>query len=198
MKPRIHFTPLWIILATDLVLLLASSPLSAQDNSHARIVRLSFTEGEVSVQRPDVEAWAQAPINTPLQEGFTLSTGDSSFAEIQFENGGTIRLGERSLLDLTQLERAPDGSTINKVELRQGYATFHPLPSRQGESIEVSTPQGRLIAQGGAQFRVDLEQATQRVEIFDGRVDLESNLGNLTIQKGSTLLLQPGSAEPPL
>jgi hypothetical protein len=41
--------------------------------SHARIVRLSFVEGTVTVLRPASD-WANAPVNTPIQEGFQLST----------------------------------------------------------------------------------------------------------------------------
>ncbi len=167
MKPRIHFS--LGILTAGFIALLTTISVWAQSYSHARIVRLSFVEGNVTVQRPDVQAWAEAPVNTPLQEGFKLSTGENSFAEIQFENGGTIRLGQLALLDFTELELAPNGGKINHVELRQGYATFHPLPSRLGESLQVGTPYGTLIAQGGTQFRVDLDQGLERVEVFRWR-----------------------------
>jgi len=168
----------------------------AQTNSHARIVRLSFVEGQVAVERPDAQAWSQAPVNTPLQEGFKLSTGENSYAEIQFENGSTIRLGEQARLDFTQLQLAPDGSKINRVDLRQGYATFHPLASGNGESLQVETTLGTLIAQGGSQFRVDLDQGLERVEVFDGSVDVQSNLGAMTIQSDSVLVMQPGASDP--
>src|SRR5579859_3118714 len=48
------------------------------DYSHARIVRLSFVEGTVTLQRPDMADWAAAPVNTPIEEGFKLSTADKS------------------------------------------------------------------------------------------------------------------------
>src|SRR5208282_3439935 len=125
MKPRMRFS-IGILIA-GFIALLTVTPVWAQSHSHARIVRLSFVEGSVTVQRPDVQAWAEAPVNTPLQEGFQLSTGENSYAEIQFENGGTIRLGQLALLNFTELEMDPRGGKINHVELRQGYATFHPL-----------------------------------------------------------------------
>ena len=194
MKPRIHL--FLSIPAVAMLALLTATPLWAQSLSHARIVRLSFVEGNVTVQRPDVQGWAEAPVNTPLQQGFTLSTGAGSFAEIQFENGGAIRLGEQSLMEFTELARDPSGSTIDRVELRQGYATFHPLPSRLGEFLQVGTPLGKLTAQGGTEFRVDLEQGMERVEVMNGSVDEQSNLGSMTIEKDSVLVLQPGAPEP--
>ena len=194
MKP--HKPISMAIPAAGFIALLALVSAWAQSNSHARIVRLGFVEGHVTVWRPDVQTWAEAPVNTPLQEGFELSTGRKSFAEIQFENGSTIRLGEFASLDITQLELAPNGGKINQVELHQGYATFHPVPSRAGDSLQVGTPYGTLNAQGGTQFRVDLGQGLARLEVFSGGVEVQSALGAMTIKKGFLLVLQPGAKEP--
>jgi Family of unknown function (DUF6600)/FecR protein len=194
MKPRIRFTPSFLTLVS--ILLLAAGTAWAQGNSNARVVRLGFVQGDVTVQRPDVQAWSEAPVNTPLAEGFKLSTGDDSFAEIQFENGGTARLGEGSMLDLSQLERTPDGGTVTHVDLREGYATFNPQHSSPGEPLQVGTAYGTISAQGGALFRVDLQPGAQRVEVFAGIVDVQSNIGNFTLDQDSVLLLEPGAAQP--
>ena len=95
MKPRIHHLHLFAIPTFLLVALVTSIPSWAQDSSRARAIRLSYVEGNVTIQRPDAKDWAQAPMNTPLQQGFKISTGEASFAEMQFENGGAIRLGNR-------------------------------------------------------------------------------------------------------
>jgi len=194
MKSLMRFSP--GIVAAGVLALLTANWVWAQNYSHARIVRLSFVEGNVTVLRPDVQTWAEAPVNTPLQEGFQLSTGQSSFAEIEFENGGTIRLGQLTLLEFTELQLAPNGGKVNHVELRQGYATFHPLPSHLGEALTVGTPCGTLTAQSGTKFRVDLDQGAERVEVFDGTVELQSNLGAMTLEKDAVLVMQPGAAEP--
>src|SRR5689334_5067231 len=108
------------IVAVASVILFPVISAVAQSLPQTRVVRLSFVEGNVTVQRPEVASWSEAPINTPLQQGFKFSTGDNSFAEIQFENGSAIRLGERSLLDLTELAVDLTGKDINRVNLRQG------------------------------------------------------------------------------
>ena len=118
-----------------------------QTYSHARVVRLSFVEGTVTVQRPDVADWAEAPMNTPLQEGVKLSTAEGSFAEVEFENGSTVRLGQLSMLEFTQLALAPDGSKINRLTMDKGYATFHAAPEGQ-DVYEVRTPNGTLTPHG--------------------------------------------------
>src|ERR1035441_3276833 len=194
MKPCNRF--LLRISAAGFMALLMAMAGRAQVYSQARIVRLSFVEGDVTVQRPDVQGWAEAPVNTPLQEGFKISTGESSFAEVQFEEGGAIRLGEMGLIDFKQLGMAPNGSRINRLELREGYSTFHLLSSSLEESLQVETPYGTLSCQGEAKFRVDLDEGVQRVEVFSGAVQVESNLGGITVEQDSVLLIQPGASQP--
>lgn len=78
------------------VLFLPSLLCAQQNLTRARVVRLSYLGGTVAVQRPGSTAWAQAMVNTPMQEGFGLQTFAHSFAEVQFENGSTVRIGELS------------------------------------------------------------------------------------------------------
>jgi len=175
--------------------LLTAGWLWGQDYSHARIVRLSYVEGTVTMARPDVQEWAQAPVNTPLEEGFKLSTGEGSFAEVEFENGGTIRLGQRALLDFTQLALAASGGKINHLQFEQGYGTFHPRLENEEDSFELATPDGTLTVRGQALFRVDLDQDVERVEVFKGTVDVVSNLGTWELEKNTVLELRPDTSE---
>ncbi|MBZ5670693.1 MAG: FecR domain-containing protein [Acidobacteriia bacterium] len=194
MKPRRCFVLL--ALAAGIFSVLTASLAWAQGYSHARIVRLSFAEGDVTVERPDVQGWAQAPVNTPLQEGFRLSTGENSFAEVQFENGGTIRLGQLAMLDFTQLALTAGGGKINHVRLEQGYATFHARLDNGEDSYEVVTPSGTLTARDNTLFRVDLDRGVERVQVFKGAVDVASNIGTWALEKNSVLDLRPGASEP--
>jgi len=185
-----------ILLLAVVLLATLPEPAGAQGNPNARIVRLSFVEGKVVVQRPDVSGWAEAPANTPLQEGFQISTAENSFAEIQFEDGSAIRLGQLTLLDLTELALNENGGRINHVGLRQGYGTFHPLPGGNGgDSLQVTTPEGTLVAAPGAEFRVDLDEKLERVEVFRGSVDVQSDFGLTTLGGEDVLLIQPDANE---
>ena len=184
-----------LALGGGLITLLAAGMLWAQDDSHARIVRLSLVEGTVTVQRPDVPDWSEAPVNTPLQEGFKLSTAESSFAEVEFENGSTLRLGQLSLLEFSQLALQPSGGKINRLALLRGYATVHAMPEGGDDVYELNTPQGLITARGKALFRVDLDENLERVEVFKGKVDVASNLGAWSLALNDVLELQPGADE---
>jgi hypothetical protein len=164
----------------------AASYLWAQTNSRVRIVRLSFAEGTVSVERPDVTGWTTAPVNTPIQEGFKLSTGKDSFAEVEFENGSTARIGELSLLEFTELSLAPSGGKVNRLAFSQGYATFHLTPGLD-DVYEVNVAQAKLTPNGKAEFRADLDGDRLRVEVFTGAVEFSGPKGSVMLAKNKVL-----------
>ncbi len=165
-----------------------------QEYSHARIVRLSFVEGTVTVQRADVPDWSAAPVNTPIQEGFKLATAEESFAEVEFENASSVRLGQLSLLEFTQLALAPSGAKINRMTLQQGYATFNVIP--QGDDVyEVKARDTTLAPYDKTRFRIDLDGAVMRVEVLKGSVEVSSPYGSQTLAKDAVLEIRPDSKQ---
>jgi len=139
--------------------------------SRARVVRLSYVSGTVGLKRAGAPDWTNAIVNTPLQEGFELSTSAHSYAEVQFENGSTARLGELSQLAFTQLALDAEGNKLNRLAFEQGYATFHFLPERN-DAYSVSLAGATLTPSGKSVFRADFKQGWVRVEVFSGMVDV--------------------------
>ncbi len=184
-----------LLIAVFIASILYSVPSVAQPNSQIRIVRLSFVDGTVTMYRPDVDEWAQAFVNTPIQQGFKIATTANSFAEVEFENGSTARLGESSELDFTDLSLSPDGSKINHMTLVRGYATFAVTPER-GDVYDVQAAGAAYSAVGKSMFRIDMDQGSQRLEVFKGEVGLRSPYGSGTIAKNQVVKLVPGSANP--
>src|ERR1700687_3096679 len=98
-----------------LAMLLGAVPAGAADNSYsyARIVRLSLVSGDVQVVRAAEAKWEPALMNMPIQQGFTVGTNEGR-AEVEFENGGALWLGENSVLQFTELALS-NGGRITKV-----------------------------------------------------------------------------------
>jgi hypothetical protein len=170
----------------SMVWLVVAVRMPAQTNSHVRIVRLSFAEGTVSIQRPDVTGWTVAPPNTPIQQGFQLSTGKASFAEVEFENGSTARIGELSQLEFTELSLAPSGGKVNRLAFSQGYATFH-VTLEPDDVCEVNVGQIKLTPNGKAEFRTDRDRSRLRVEVFKGEVEFSGPQGSVSLAKNKVL-----------
>jgi hypothetical protein len=162
--------------------------------SHVRVVRLSYVSGTVAVKRPDSTEWAKAMVNTPLQEGFEISTAANSYAEVEFENGSTARLGEFSKVSFDQLAMDEDGNKLNRLGFEQGYATFHLLPEHQ-DSYSVKMAETTLTPNGKAEFRTDLEHGKARVEVFSGSIQFATASNTERIGRNKVLEFTPGTTE---
>ncbi len=185
------------IIASIGVLLCAGTLAWAQEYSHVRIVRLSFEEGTVSLARPNLGATSEASVNTPIEEGYVLSTAQDSFAEVEFENTSTARVGQLSELHFNQLALDASGNKWNGMELRQGYATFTILP----ENADVYNVQAGPVtivpfSDKTMQYRVDLDGASVRVEVFKGTVEVSGSFGQRRLGKNDVLEFDSGADEP--
>ncbi|HXH48290.1 MAG TPA: FecR family protein [Terriglobia bacterium] len=186
---------LFVLLAAALIIsTLNSAPATAKSNSQVRIVRLSFVEGTVTMYRPDADQWAKAFVNTPIQQGFKLATDTNSFAEVEFENGSTVRMGQSSELDFTSLALSPEGGKINHVTLAQGYATFAVTPER-GDVYEVLAAGSTYDAASKAMFRIDMDEGGQQMKVFKGQVSVQSPGGTGTVAANHVLEITPGGAD---
>ncbi|MGH9397933.1 MAG: DUF6600 domain-containing protein [Terriglobia bacterium] len=164
------FRTVSLMLAVVLLGLQAAAMAQEKGYSHVRVVRLSFVDGTVLVRRPGSTKWAKASVNTPIEQGFSVSTSDNSYAEVEFENGSTARLGQLSQIDFTELALSPEGAKINRLTFDQGYGTFH-LTARHGDVYSVKAGVTTLKPNSKAEFRADFNNGNLRVEVFDGSVE---------------------------
>jgi uncharacterized protein DUF6600/FecR-like protein len=185
------------IIASIGVLLCAGTLAWAQEYSHVRIVRLSFEEGTVNLTRPNVGATSEASVNTPIEEGYVLSTSQDSFAEVEFENTSTARVGQLSELHFNQLALDSNGTKLNGMELRQGYATFTILPEN-GDQYNVQAGAVTIVpfSDKTVQYRVDLDSAGARVEVFKGTVEVSGSFGQRRVGKNDVLEFDSAADEP--
>src|SRR5215472_11815032 len=109
-----------------LVLLAALAGLSgaAFADSHARIVRLSYVEGGVQMDRGAGQGMQQAFLNMPVAEGSKIVTGNDGQAEVQFEDGSAIRIVPSSAIEFTQMGLRSSGAKYTTVDLTEGQAYF--------------------------------------------------------------------------
>jgi hypothetical protein len=162
--------------------------------SHVRVVRLSYVTGTVGVKRSSSSEWAKAQVNTPIQEGFELSTSANSYAEVEFENGSTARLGQFSKVVFDQLAMDQDGNKLNRLTFAQGYATFHLLPEHH-DAYSVKVAEATLTPNGKSEFRTDLERGRVRVEVFSGSVELATDARKTKLGKDKVVEFEPGNTE---
>jgi len=164
----------------------------AQVSDYSRVVRLSRTDGQVLVSHSGGDAWEDAPVNLPLQEGDTLAT-QGGLAEIEFENGATAYLAENSILQFTQLGFS-DGGRVTQLSLTQGAGTFYANITRQ-DSFSVVAPTFEVAIPERAEARVDAFRDSASLQVLLGQVSVSTNEGSTTFEKGQSVTIDQGDLQ---
>src|SRR5258706_7263585 len=110
------------VLAGFAVMLLAA-PLLA--DSQARIVRLSNVQGNVQIDRRTGDGFEAALENLPVLQGMRIATKDDGRVEIEFEDGGTVRLTPNTSVEFTRLSLRDSGGQNTELEVSEGTAYFN-------------------------------------------------------------------------
>jgi hypothetical protein len=117
--------------------------------TYAQIVRISYVEGDVRIQRgaanekADNGSWEKAVTDLPLETGFSLATG-AGRAEIEFENASTLYLGENSILTFNDLHSTA-GIPYTELGLLSGTVSLYIHPYVAGEKFYLITPTDELF-----------------------------------------------------
>src|SRR3954470_12182826 len=85
----------------------------AKADSHVRIVRLSYINGQVQVDRGQGAGYEQALPNMPIVEGLKMATAADGVAELEFEDGSTFRITPETEIEVRQLALEDSGATLS-------------------------------------------------------------------------------------
>ncbi|MGH9394457.1 MAG: FecR domain-containing protein, partial [Terriglobales bacterium] len=167
---------------------LSAGALGAQQNN-VRIVRLSLVVGAVEMSLPGAAParWTPAMLNAPVIQGERLRTLASGRAEVQLENGSTLRLIPGSELDFTQLAQDGRGEFLTRARLAAGTA-FVTLRKPDSKGFALVLPNEQSIAlEGDGSFRADAAD----LAVYDGKAKLQAGSRELTLDKNHQIALAP-------
>src|SRR6266700_8221796 len=186
------------ILTIGLLLTLYSgAPPAVADSSHARIIRLSFVQGDVRFAREthgdplaDSNAgWETAGLNLPIRQGYVLAT-DHGRAEVEFENGAMAFLKENTVLEFYDLS-LNDAARTTRLVLRQGSASFYVNPAG-GDYFSVTGGDFTVQADTRSSFRLDNYDDGSTVQTLKGRVSVLHKDNTTRLEKGQSLSIKAG------
>jgi hypothetical protein len=144
----------------------------ADDAPAHRAARLSFLQGEVTVDHLDNTAGDPAQINMPLAEGVRLTTGEDGQAEVEFEDGSVVRLTPNSSLGLNALSVDPAENFHTQLTVLHGlvYAELR----ASSKYFYIVDAGGELITPvANTTIRINLDEPPATVSVFDGTVQVE-------------------------
>ena len=165
-----------------LALALTAAPLWA--DSEVRIVRLSLVDGPVQLDRGTGEGFDRAIMNMPITNGMRLWTRDDSRAEVEFEDGSTLRLTPGTKVDFTQLTLRDDGkrSTVITLESGEAYLNFH---RKDGEDFRVRAGNREVDLTKSAQLRINVDAQHAAFAVLGGELLADGN----KVKKNHTAVL---------
>jgi Family of unknown function (DUF6600)/FecR protein len=165
-------------------------PALLRADSKVRIVRLSYVEGDVQIDRRDGRGFERAILNMPVVAGARLRTGDDARAEVEFEKGSTIRILPATTIEFTELSRRDSGQPSTSIKLQQGTAYFN-LRKDDGEDFGVEVGRREIRLSKSAKFRLELQGSEAKLAVTDGKVKVAANTSTdwVAVGKKQTLIL---------
>jgi hypothetical protein len=181
---RVRFA---LAVAAVFVVLLVPA-LSAQD-SHARIVRLSYIDGQVQVDRNSGQGMEKALLNMPIAEDMKLSVEQGGHAEVEFENDSTMRLAGPAQVSFRELTLTADGRKNTLVGVRDGLVYFD-LPRAKDNEFRVEFNGHIFAAKKNSQFRLDVASDNELLAVTKGEVALQGESKEVAVKKKETISFQ--------
>jgi len=173
----------WLLSAV--VCLLMAVP--AMADSQARIVRLSSVEGEVEVDRNAGQGWEKAFLNSPITEGTRLWAKDDGRAEVEFEDGSTLRLVPQTRVNFQQLSLRSSGAKVSTVNLDQGILYVN-YDGRRDDEFTLNFANETTKLAWPVHFRLSLNEEQAEVAIFRGSVEVTGPSGTVSVERSHSAL----------
>jgi Family of unknown function (DUF6600)/FecR protein len=168
--------------------------LSAEATSHVRIVRLSYTSGNVQMDRASGQGLERAILNSPIAEGSRIVTGTDGLAEVEFENNSSVRIGDATEVRFRQLLMNDAGDKINEVELVRGTMYFDARSSK-GDIYRVVAVDQTFVVQRNSQVRFLTSGNQVQVSVLNGSAQLDNSAQPVTIKKADTLTVDASNPQ---
>jgi hypothetical protein len=163
--------------------LLALVALPALADSQARIVRLSDVQGSVQLDKNTGVGFERAFVNLPITQGAKLSAGANGRAEVEFEDGSSMRLTPNTTIEFSKLGLADSGKRISQVNLVEGMAYVNWLGK---DDLTLNFSRETIALDHSAHFRVDTSTEAANLAVFKGNVNVAGPSGNFTVEKKKT------------
>jgi hypothetical protein len=146
---------------------------------------ISFIHGNVSIQRGDSGDWIAATLNTPLEAGDRVSTGDDSRAEVQLDYANIVRLDQNSSIKITNLTK----SQI-QLQVSEGLVSYAVLPNAQADA-EIDTPNSAIHPLRQGEYRIEMANDSQTlVTVRDGQAEVSEPQGSTRVESGQLITIQ--------
>jgi hypothetical protein len=154
-------------------------------DSQARVVRLSDVQGDVQIDRNAGQGFEKAFLNLPITQGVKLQAGKDGRAEVEFEDGSTLRVTPNTVIDFPQLSLRDSGTKVSAIHLQEGTAYVNFAGAKDHE-FTLAFGHEKLSLAHSAHLRVEMAAAVATVAVFNGDAQVEGDSGTVAVSKNHT------------
>jgi len=172
---------LGVLFALTVLFLSISVPSFA--DSQARIVRLSQVDGDVQVDRNVGKGYEKAFINLPLTQGFKVRSGSDGRAEVEFEDGTTLRITPGTTIEFSELALRDSGARASQLILQTGTAYLNYKGDKPVQEFSVVFGPEKLQLDKASHLRLEMKDANSTLAVFKGEVEVEGTSGKVEVEK---------------
>jgi hypothetical protein len=168
------------ILGAALVCALLALPAGA--GSQARIVRLSDVQGRVQIDKNSGLGFESAFANLPITQGTQLRAGENGRAEIEFEDGSTLRITPNTAVRFSTLGSSDAGRRTSVIDLVEGKAYINWL-GKSGDELTLNFSQERVELKQAAHFRVTSTSSMAEIASFKNELEVVGPSSSMKVGK---------------
>src|SRR5437867_380924 len=154
-------------------------------DSQVRIVRLSEVEGNVQIDRSTGQGYEKAFLNLPVTQGVKLRAKDDGRAEIEFENGSTLRIIPGTVIEFPELFLRDSGGKITAVKLQEGTAYLN-FNGAKDDEFTLSFGREKIALTHSVHLRVAMGDTDATLAVFKGDVEVAGPSGTVQVGKKQT------------
>jgi len=174
--------------AITAIILIAAS-VGVQAESHARIVRLSYVDGQVQMAHAD-QALDRAILNTPIVEGTRIVTKGDGLAEVEFEDQSALRLAGDSEVKFRRLSLTDGGAKVDEIEVLRGVVFFD-VRAKSEDVYHAIAGGSAFLIRRNTLARISAAPDQLQLAVLRGDVQLENPAQQVSVKKNETLTLDP-------
>src|SRR5579859_6963082 len=164
-----------------IVLMLAATGVWA--DTHVRIVRLSYLQGDVSVDLGQGSGSQRAVLNMPLVEGARVWTGGDGQAEVEFEDGSTVRITPNTGLEFVALGLRDSGARVNTISVAGGTAYVDVPKLARDDEFTFQLPNRSVTLTHSVHFRIDMDGMEAHLAVIKGQLDVNGPTRSVDVRK---------------
>jgi len=156
-----------------------------------RFMRFDYVSGNVTWRAAENGAWSKATVNVSLHEGSQIWAADGGRAEIRFNDGSLLRLGNNAVITLQTVFSDAQGE-FTQIKMVSGLATMR--LRREHSLYQVDAGGVSVKATGPAEVRIGMTKETE-VGVRMGQATIEGKPGKTVLHAGNYVAV--GSTDAP-